>query len=355
MSAIIYAIKNIESSVIELPIHAEDTGIPYALESETLLDFYFGDYQYHHYHHINDIKVEYDKTATELVMPEINMDKGLYSVNIYFDDKSLPYVFGDECVIESMAYLIEHHMFGAETREKEFPYNTCETICQEICRDLLTNPKRIVMLAEVSLMHENSGLLFYRLVELCEKYHLADLTDDSFREFCINSINETIDGFSLIYQEAVQGIDILFPVSFPYTYVANEQIKCFLKCGYNYRMSNQLFISDVFDSEDCTEYFKRLISLFDLPMIIDGNNDFYGKPETQNIPVADAVLSILTDRSKKGCKLKMLCRESHISSYDPIMCSKAPWENCKCKDMCPVAVYFVGYGVDSKKYKWRLD
>ena len=88
-------------------------------------------------------------------------------------------------------------------------------------------------------------------------------------------------------------------------------------------------------------------------MLIDGNDDYYGKLGVQNIPVADAVLSILMDEKEAGCCLQTLCRKSGIACYDKNRCTDAPWENCKFDEICPVAMYFRGFGVDGKKYKWR--
>ena len=350
-----YSIANNSSDIIELPIRTEETGIKDASEKEMLLDFYEGDSFHFRYHHINEIKMEADDLATGFITDESVLDQKLYSINIYYDNRAKPYQFGNECIIESMAYLIERHLLGAEERINEFPYNACETICQFMYPELLEHPNKIVMLGEVALMHDDCGLFFHGLVNLCAQRQLAELTDDDFREFCINNINKYIDRFELAYKEAIDGIDILFPERFAYTVVVNEQLKVFLECGHNYRKSKPLFISDVFLCEDCTLYFKQLIRLFDIPMLIDGKDDYYGKQGVQNIPVADAVLSILCKETGEGCKLQLFCKKSGISCYDELRCTVAPWENCKCEGLCPVAEYFKGYGIDKKAFKWRVS
>ena len=74
-----------------------------APEKELLLDFYEGDASHFRLHHINRIVIEVDEVVTEIVSDESDLETELYSVNIYYDDKDIPYVFGNECVIESMA------------------------------------------------------------------------------------------------------------------------------------------------------------------------------------------------------------------------------------------------------------
>lgn len=88
-------------------------------------------------------------------------------------------------------------------------------------------------------------------------------------------------------------------------------------------------------------------------MFIDGNDDYYGTDGVQNIPVADAVLSILIDRNISGCSLQQYCQKSNLLNYDRNICSNAPWKQCKKEIPCPVAVYFKCYGVDKLNYKWR--
>ena len=88
-------------------------------------------------------------------------------------------------------------------------------------------------------------------------------------------------------------------------------------------------------------------------MLIDNTGRCYGKEGTQNIPVADAVYSLLAEQSPDGCRLQSLCEDSGIEAYDKTLCSKAPWRQCKSKSLCPVAVYFKGFCIDTKLYKWR--
>ena len=90
-------------------------------------------------------------------------------------------------------------------------------------------------------------------------------------------------------------------------------------------------------------------------MIIDGQGDLYGSDEIQNLLVADAVLDILLrDYKKSGCKLQECCKKCGIKSYDKDICTHKPWEQCNNKEhLCPVATYFIGYGVENKKYRWR--
>lgn len=348
-----YYINHKSSVDIDLPIHTEDTGIENASGKEMLLDFYEGDSHLFRFHHINCITLENDQVSTELIFGQSNLKPVLQSVNIYYDDRGDPYQFGNECVIESMAYLIEHHLFGAEEQVNQFPYNTCEVICRELCPGLLEKPERIVMITEIALMYEDCGKAFYSIVHHCAKNDIWNLMDDDFKDFCIRSTMTTFGVFDTAYRKALKGIDVLFPQKFPYTTTTNMQLKVFLECGHNYRQNNKLFISDAFKRSDPKEYFKHLINQFDIPMLIDGNGDHYGKEGVQNIPIADAFLSLLTEPSGEGCSLQSFCMESKLECFDKNICTFSPWRHSEGNELCPIAVYFKGYGLDKKNYKWK--
>ena len=68
----VYYIKNSISKDIILPIKLESTGITNAAGIEMLLDFYNGDYEYLHFHHINSIKCVVDKVTEDLILNPSN-------------------------------------------------------------------------------------------------------------------------------------------------------------------------------------------------------------------------------------------------------------------------------------------
>ena len=351
MNLCFYVLQKDKDNEIRLPLMLEETGIKDAFEKTTLLQFYEGDSSLKKIHHINRFLPEKDVIASEVIFPEKNID--LYSFNFYVDDSSIPYTFGNLCIAESMAYLIERCLFGAEERKNELPYNSCELVCKLKCPELLGYKDKIVKICEVSLMHDDCAKYFCGLVDMCREYKAYDFSDESFDEFCKKNIDAQWREFDMAFKKAIDGIDILFPEKFPYTFVVNMQLKALLECGHNYRAGRALFISDVFGQSNPTYYFQQLIDLMPFPMIIDGNGDFYGSEGMQNLPVAQSVLSLLLDRSDVGCALKEYCKKSKLENYDEWMCTESPWSQCKKEGVCPLAVYFLGYRVDKLNYTWR--
>ena len=124
-------------------------------EKEKELESYYNGYDIHKkIHHIDDISCapyEFDDV--------LDVDDTQYVINIYHNSNDEPYIFGRDCVIESMAYLIERK-YGAKHRKMEFPYNSCEAICDFFYPAILKYPEVLVAMCELSLMHYNSGLEF---------------------------------------------------------------------------------------------------------------------------------------------------------------------------------------------------
>lgn len=352
LNAVMYYINNKSSGDIILPIRLGETGIENIEEKDNLLNFYNGDYEHIKIHHVNCIKYELDDISTEIICGDSMNDK-LESVNIYYDDKATPYVFGRDCIVESMAYLVERHLWEGEERINELPYNACEIICRSNCPELLNSPKKILMLAEVAIMHENPGMVFWEAILYCSKEKMFDKSDDYFRDFCLSNIDTVQQKYDELFHAATNGIDVLFPKVFPYTTMTNEKLKMFLECGHNLRMNQKLFISDFFDKSNLKDYMKWMISITGAPMLIDGNEDYFGEEETQNIPVADAVLDVLIGDSDSGCGLQLYCKRSGMLCYDKNKCTNAPWKQSKSNATCPLAMYFMGYNIECKKYKWR--
>ncbi len=83
---VFYYIANNQSSLIELPIRLNETKEENAEAKNTLIEFYEGDSDFFRYHHINEVKEEFDEVTTELVCSDEFNNEKLISINIYYDD-----------------------------------------------------------------------------------------------------------------------------------------------------------------------------------------------------------------------------------------------------------------------------
>lgn len=338
---------------VNLPIDLEKCGVDNAYEQTELLIFYEGSMLEKRIHHINKVTVEKEELMTEILKSNSSSDlmNDIQQICIYFNDSDTPTVFGSHYVMESMAYLIERNLFGAEERIKEFPYNACEMVCEYLYPELLTKPEIIIALCELSLMHYHSGFEFYGLVrylaekkiffnELSELYEYFSATAKMFLENHKNLVNEIIDN-----------VNVMYPRDFPYMLVSNEYVKAYFKAGFNMRQHDVFFISALFEEKTPVEKIINWVDLFPVPIFVDNiKHNYFGAIEYLSmIPVPVAILQFFKNPSK-GCPLLEYCKYSRIGVVEEAICKDRPWEQCNKEVKCPMAIYLIGFDIAKKKF-----
>ena len=71
------------------------------------------------------------------------------------------------------------------------------------------------------------------------------------------------------------------------------------------------------------------------------------------MPVPDAFLAILTEQQGGGCSLQDFCKESGLDCFESIICTEHPWEQCYSESICPIAAYFIGFGISDRNFHWK--
>ena len=163
-----------------------------------------------------------------------------------------------------------------------------------------------------------------RRSERCAQYNLEELSDNDFKDFCIEFSKTGFEQLDIAFKTACNGVDVLFPKEFCGSQMTNDQIKVFLECGHNYRQSNKLFISDAFESKDPKEYFKMLIELFDIPMLIDENKNYVRylgakilNPSYIEVGANEKYIRFYLYNTITPPKEMMVCKNASAPYYDP--------------------------------------
>ena len=341
----LYVHKSYEyEKIIPFPISLEECGVANAYEEMELKSFYVGSETYKKIHHVNDIRIEKDNII-EMVVP----DEDLQSVNIYYDDKEEPYVFGTNCIEESMAYLIESEKFFGIHRKNELPYNSCELVCEKICPELLEQKGIIVVLAEMSLMHFNSGVLFVKLLEMiAEKKMKFKDTNEAARALKGNLVH-LFENYRSVYEESTKTIDFMYPLQSPVFKNTNIWIKKILKKGFEHRNKNCNFISYLMDMspEKCKEYFKLLTQNFGFPIICDrDNNIFSSEEDISSGLIAIAIYNVFNSKFSQ-CYLYKYCKAEKISVMNA-NCNHSPWSQSIENIFCPFSTFWCHYSLNGK-------
>jgi hypothetical protein len=186
------------NSILQFPIDIEKAGGSEAYIESELQSFYSGHNNHLKIHHINKICREKDELFTELIESD-----QMYTINVYYDNKENPYIFGSDSIAESMAYIVENEQFGADKRKNEFPYNICEIICEKIYPDVLQRKAILIAICELSLMHYHSGDMFWHILMEMKNNNLSFQTVIEFENYFLkrtyflrqnycNNIEETL-------------------------------------------------------------------------------------------------------------------------------------------------------------------
>ena len=342
-----------KSPVVNLPLDLENCGVQKAYVQTELLSFYEGHSLEKKIHHINKVVCESEEIMTGILQEEseIPSEDDIEQINIYFDDSDEPTGFGSHYIMESMAYLIERNLFGAEERQNEFPYNACEMVCKYLYPVLLDTPEIIVALCELSLMHDHSGLKFFELVR-----HLAD------RQIHFKSLDEFYKYFTAIsdaefmrhetlFDEVTEAVNVMYPKAFSFVDVPNEYVRSYFEQGYDMRQYDPWFISRLFKENNPAEKVISWVNDFSVPLFLDDiKRELYGAMEYLSMmPVPLAILQFFQAPSN-GCPLLEYCKYSHIAVTEDEICKNRPWEQCGREKLCPLSIYLTGFDIEKKEF-----
>lgn len=327
---------------IPYPLQIEECGVENVYEEMELRSFYLGDSGQKRIHHINDIKIEKDEII-ELTI----QDEELQSVNIYYDDKENPYVFGTTCIEESIAYLIESEKFEGLPRVNELPYNSCELVCKKLCPDLENRKEIIVALAELSLMHYHSGKMFVELLGYISKEKNFKDTNEVVLYFK-DRIPHLFKDYEEAYKETEETINFLYPLGTPFEPI-NTWLKMEMMNGFECRKKYYNLLSRIMDlSVDSSRaYFSKLVSIFNYPAICDENDEIYcGEYELGLALVPIAIFNEFKGEETK-CYLYQYCKKGKIPTFNNNCCI-SPWCQSEEDVLCPFGSFWYHYSLSGK-------
>lgn len=350
ISRMIFIHKTLQAYLCEAASYSNK--IPYIIDldhidnyiKEKELESYYNGYDIHKkIHHIDKISCEKYEFNDILEIDDIQ-----YVINIYHNGNDEPYVFGRDCIIESMAYLIEKR-YGAMSRKNEFPYNSCEAICESLYPELLKYPAVLVAMCELSLMHYNSGLEFYMiLMDMKKNNNIYSRVDEFEREY-VCRCDFLWENYYEKLQEFIETINYLYPKNSVIFGECNTLLNNMLEVAKEMRVNpitgdGRLFISRIMESPELMEKYKSKLYYV---LIIDKKNDIRGLSGFQNMMIPYAILRIFSD-SKKSCALYKYCLNSNSKFVDDL-CLKEPWKKSNGRnDLCPFAAFWHMFSLDEK-------
>lgn len=345
---------NIERELI-VPIDLEKSNIENAYEQSMLIGIYKGDDKHKKIHHINKICREIEDCYQMEFNPNNDSDKDIYNINIYYDDnKDIPYRFGNKCITESMAYLIETYIYPIDVRKNEFPYNACELICNEIYPEMSNNTSCIVAICDISLMHYHSGDFFYNLLlDMKKNKYLPHNIDDVYK-YVNPQIKHLYQNYIKDLSKAVENINFLYSKDIEMLKPINEWLMEKLERGMRFRIRNSNFISKLMDynqNEFAERYFIRLMNICEMPLITDKTEGVFSENHNLSLMLSPiALVELFTKSSDFKCYMYKYCVANGETQVENL-CLTEPWMQAEKKHLCPLALYWHRFSLTGKSLR----
>lgn len=292
--------------------------------------------------YINSIKIEKGDELFEYVIVRYNGCK--------------EFQFGNSCIAESMAYLVERRLYKTKERFDEFPYNICEKICEKEYPEFSENKIWIMALCELSLLEMAGGVFFIRTLRFMKEKKFMPCNVADIENFINEHFNIGFRGKRGVLESLLENI-------YPKTMLNFKSIQIWIlsrfEKGCYYREKCKCFISKVLSERDSGYRFgfwQQILDEFGAPNVVDGNGEVvqgaYWNGEQINLGYMLAPMAIYQllnhcgQYEKKACPLsKICCQAIEYSGYSEV-CESDPREKTKEDLLCPIGLFWRIYGIE---------
>ena len=299
---------------------------------------------------INNIEIK----ENELLIDEYP-DESVECVMITYNGKK-SFCFGNCCVAESMAYLVEKRLYNVKERFEEFPYNICEMICKKEYPEFAQNEIFIMALCELSLLELSSGVFFIKALRLMKEKNFIPQNVVKMEKFLDSHFKLGFRGNRNNLQEI---LSVLYPGKDEEFSKVKKWILSRYELGCKYREKHsKMFISlilSIADRQDRYEMWNTIMKAFGAPNILDNRGYVFdgGSLNGESIDLTYmlgpwAIESILGPDGKyndKPCPLREVCKftEEYYCSF----CEEKLIEKLKEDGDCFLGIFWRLYNMES--------
>lgn len=266
----------------------------------------------------------------------------------YENYDGIKFMFGRYAIMESMAYLIESNLIKVTKKEREYPYNACEIMCQKIYPELKGYVNIIVAMCELSLMHYNSGVFFYHLLQDMKKNKRIFYSITEFWTYYKTKVDHLWKNYNKERKELLEVTRELYRKNSSVSAEVNHKIVGLLQSTKKRRKYHRkkcpLFISMIMDNVKlCAEYFRVF-----KPMILTNDEAIYSITETRAdicMYGAYAVRNLYTTSDGKALKCCMYnaCKASNNPLLDDSCLTNPLMQAHKEERLCVVGAFLYMY------------
>jgi len=334
--------------------------VPVNESASTLIDFegiFSGD---------SDLRFLFDR-INKIEITNNNLVKGFEDekvVNVFVSDLATSEIksfqFGTNCILESMAYLIES-CFNVAVSPPAFPYRIVELILRYEFPGQNISKMDTVFLCETSLCGHNPPLFLFHLIELL-KNNQKSLNKENLQEILNGIEMEYKDGrkislrdyFYMNEENAKQSLKGLFSNKNNYK-LAHEWIE------YTFNMVDHIkslgFRFDMLVGEERIKHLNALMRSLGTSLMTNKDGKEYVayhpvEKYIDQLPAFRAIFEIYNTLryGKKRCDMKQYCKKHIVIDMTTRFCDNYPWKNVDHPSglLCPYAQFWKMWGISNR-------
>lgn len=315
-------------------------------------DAYIKDGYNNHVSWKETINVELISGGTILNGQRIESQIVLELTIIASNNNEYKYKVGEHCISETMAYLIENHIYNnAIESPTDFPYRAVLYVCDFYIDGFSDDPLNVIALCDACLMHSFPGMALYYSLQELTKY--PDLTPKQIYDICTSRKILELTGvtkgcsieilFERRIREAMSQMTGYFTANYDNMV---KWIKQMFEAALKLRIENPHIMIDIASSGKIRNNYPLIYvlneigcpvimnSLNNMVYIVNDNIDYDVYPPVFN--VIYQIYSILRNRilqhNTYKCQLIEWCRKDFEKTgkedltSDGDRCRNAPWE-----------------------------
>lgn len=363
-------VGNTDSNQVSSPISLSDLGD--FEELDAIINCSEGDYEDWTYEKYKDVEIEEYRFQPDDIIEEcFNIQVGVPRIKLKltgYDNviTKKEFTLGALAIRESMASLIERHLYPQDADGYRVQYDIVELLCEYVYPEFAARKEYVVTLCDVAMMFDHPAEYLVVLLRYFKKFKIMPQNINEIYDIAskIIKFSDGKDEYSYLkkyineFKKCIDEVNIIIPKENPHYDDLNSGVRAILTNAINIRSKRISFITEVMmlDQNKGKEHIGILMSRV-LPILhlVDLKKDTYGyftdkegKASSIMFSALYAVYKIFLINGGVVCDMKDICSMQCKDLVDR-RCYGEPWSKASDEKLCPFALIWSMWKLDGKK------
>ena len=319
---------------------------PFIIRHEIIL----GDMDDWTYYPCSFILVEDVELSQDLIMEELGYgDCVVPQVKLIIVRNGIPehkvLNFGAMCIMESMADMMDLHLYGKSKQGEFVQYDMCKKLWEYYIGNSRLSDALLFRCCEYSLMFDNHGQIFQLALSTMSRElrsgDISAISEDTINDLFQNRIGPSfIKTYEENYQEMVRLVKDLIPDNNSFTSDVLEYVIDCYKYFHEIRESNLLYFTKIYETEPkLAKYVLNQCMHIAVPLVINSENETFMPDRLVSSGVGLEIYAAyyavynLFNNNHTACELMKYCSSNSSGSIKDF-CDKEPLISVDEKKLC---------------------